>query len=97
MEDTSEHTHGNFKMCLEKYLEVVDVMSVVDSTHALHQYVHLTASFPRHIDSYGLVSLKNPHSHLHKKIGTVMFATIYYFSVLVWIQHQSTSTDKNLL
>lgn len=49
-----------------KHLEVVDVFSVVDSAHVLHQEVQLAASFPRHVDGQGDVPFKNPHSRLQK-------------------------------
>lgn len=55
-------------------LKVIDVFSIVDSAHVLHEYVQLTASFPSYVDSYGLVSFKNPDSHL-KEDMKVMIAS----------------------
>lgn len=48
-------------------LEVFKVlMSIVDSSHVLHQYVHLTTSIPGHIYGYDSVPFENPHSHLER-------------------------------
>lgn len=75
-------------------LEVVDFFSVVDSAHILHQYVHLTASFPSHVDSYGFVPFKNPHRHLEKKSAwsyqklseftTFLTPTMYNFHMFLY-------------
>lgn len=36
---------------IKQNLEVIDLSSVVDPAHVLHQEVQLTAIFPSHIDS----------------------------------------------
>lgn len=48
-------------------LKVIDVFSIIDSTHILHQYVQLAANFSSYIDGYSFVPFKNSNSHLKQK------------------------------
>lgn len=54
----------HFKTKSNLNLKVIDVFSIIDSTHILHQYVQLAANFSSYIDGYSIVPFKNSNSHL---------------------------------
>ena len=50
----------------ETHLKVVDVPSVVDAAHVLHQQVHLTTRASRYVDGQHVVPLQDSHWHLRR-------------------------------
>lgn len=66
----------NFKTKSHSNLKVIDVFSIIYSTHILHQYVQLAANVSSYIDGYFLVPFKNPNSHLFKKITGIIWFNI---------------------